>query len=255
METERLMTDDKKQPEPEQQETTPAADAGDPEAKKEPEAKAANDDAPAEKETPEKPDPIAVLTAENNDLRDRYVRLAAEMENLRKRTAREKADMAKYAISDFARDVLTISDNFQRAISAVSPEAAENDETLRGFLDGVEMNERELQKVLERHGVSKLDPKGEKFDPNMHQAVQQVDNPDLPNNTVCDVYQVGYMIADRVLRHAVVAVAKGGPKASTATPAEDTKTPEDAPDSKAEKSSEKASGKAEDVGSTVDKNV
>ncbi len=150
------------------------------------------------------------LENELADLKDRYLRLVADMDNLRKRTEREKADMAKYAVSEFARDVLSLSDNFQRAINSVPDEAAGQDENLSSFLEGVKMNERELQKVLERHGVARIDPKGEKFDPNMHQAVQQVDRPDLPNNTVCDVYQVGYTIADRVLRPAVVAVAKGG---------------------------------------------
>ncbi len=160
------------------------------------------------------PDPLEELKTEIADLKDRYLRQAAEMDNLRKRTEREKADMAKYAISNFARDILPLSDNFQRAIDAVPAEAAEQDEALNSFLEGVKMNERELQKVLERHGVTKIDPQGEKFDPNMHQAVQQVENCDLPNNTVCEVYQVGYVMADRVLRPAVVAVAKGGAQKS-----------------------------------------
>jgi len=155
---------------------------------------------------------IEKLRAENAELRDKYIRLMAEMENLRKRTEREKKEIAKYAISDFARDVLSLGDNFQLAINAVPREAAERDEALRSFLEGVEMNERELQKMLARYGVTRIDPKGEKFDPNFHQAVQQAERPDLPNDTVCDVFQVGYMIADRVLRPAVVSVAKGGPK-------------------------------------------
>ncbi len=163
------------------------------------------------------PGPVEQLEIEIADLKDRYLRQVAEMDNLRKRTERERSDIKKYAISEFARDILPLSDNFQRAIDAVPAEAAEQDEALNSFLEGVKMNERELQKVLERHGVTQIDPKGEKFDPNRHQAVQQVDNPELPNNTVCDVYQVGYVIADRVLRPAVVAVAKGGPK--TAAPA------------------------------------
>jgi len=158
------------------------------------------------------PGPMELLEIEIADLKDRYIRLAADMENLRKRTERERSDIKKYAVSEFARDILPLSDNFQRAIDAVPAEAAEQDEALASFLEGVRMNERQLQKVLERHGVTQLDPKGEKFDPNMHQAVQQVDNLELPNNTVCEVFQVGYIIADRVLRPAVVAVAKGGPK-------------------------------------------
>jgi len=197
-------------------------------------------------------DLVDVLRAENKELKERHLLLAADMENLRKRTEREKADMAKYAISDFARDILTLSDNFQRAISAVSPEAAEQDETLQSFLEGVQMNERELQRVLERHGVTRINPEGQRFDPNCHQAVQQIDNPDVPNNTVCDVYQVGYMIGDRVLRNAVVAVAKGGPKLPP--PLEVTEAGETCPGT-----TEEAGGNAfednDDMGSTVDKNV
>jgi molecular chaperone GrpE len=170
-------------------------------------------------ETPA-PDPLAVLKAENAELKEKYLRLYADMDNLRKRLEREKADTAKYAISEFARDIIPLSDNFQRAISAVSPEAAEKDEALKSFLDGIELTERELQRVLERHGVVKIDPKGEKVDPNLHQVVQQIEDASLPHNTVCDVYQVGYMIADRVLRTAMVAVSRGGPKDGAAAPKE-----------------------------------
>lgn len=193
------------------------------------------------------PGPVELLEIEIADLKDRYIRLAADMENLRKRTERERADIKKYAVSDFARDILPLSDNFQRAIEAVPSEAVEQDEILSSLLEGVKMNERELQKVLERHGVTQLDPKGEKFDPNMHQAVQQVDNPALPNNTVCDVYQVGYIIADRVLRPAVVAVAKGGPKITTTV---------DIPYvGKSENHDENREAPDGEIGSTVDKNA
>lgn len=193
------------------------------------------------------PGPVELLEIEIADLKDRYIRLAADMENLRKRTERERADIKKYAVSDFARDILPLSDNFQRAIAAVPSEAVEQDEILSSLLEGVKMNERELQKVLERHGVTQLDPKGEKFDPNMHQAVQQVDNPALPNNTVCDVYQVGYIIADRVLRPAVVAVAKGGPKITTTV---------DIPYvGKSENHDENREAPDGEIGSTVDKNA
>lgn len=204
------------------------------------------------------PGPMEQLEIEIADLKDRYIRLAADMENLRKRSERERIDNKKYAVSEFARDILPLSDNFQRAIEAVPPEAAEQDETLASFLEGVKMNERELQKVLERHGVTQLNPKGEKFDPNMHQAVQQVDNPELPNNTVCDVYQVGYVIADRVLRPAVVAVAKGGPKIVAASGEAPMTLPEK--NKPAGSDTENAAGAepsspADKVGSNVDKNA
>lgn len=155
---------------------------------------------------------IEKLNAENTDLRDKMLRLAAEMENLRKRTEREKQDTAKYAISKFAKDVVTIADNVQLAIKAVPVEAAASDPALRTFLDGVEMTERELLIVLERNGISRLDPKGQMFDPNKHQAMTEVENPAVPHGTVVEVYQQGFLIEDRVLRPALVVVARGGAK-------------------------------------------
>lgn len=154
------------------------------------------------------------LKAENADLKDRVLRMAAEMENLRKRTERDKQDTAKYAISNFARDMLTIADNLRRAIDHVSAEAAESAPALESFRDGVEVTERELHNVLERHGIARLDPKGERFDPNQHQAMFEVQNPDVAEGTVVEVVQPGYVIAERVLRPALVGIAKGGPKAA-----------------------------------------
>ena len=193
--------------------------------------------------------PVELLEIEVANLKDRYIRLAADMENLRKRTERERSELKKYAVSEFARDILPLSDNFQRAIDAVPLEAAEQDEALKSFLEGVKMNERELQKVLEKHGVTQLTPKGEKFDPNIHQAVQQIDNNELPNNTVVDVFQVGYVIADRVLRPAVVSVAKGGPK--TAHPSGE--PPMTLPEKDADEAEPKTD--PDDIGSSVDKSV
>jgi molecular chaperone GrpE len=152
------------------------------------------------------------LKAENADLKNKLLRVVAEMENLRRRTERDKADTAKYAISNFARDVLTIADNIQRTIDHVPADAAEKDPALKSFLEGVQVTERELLKVMERHGIARLDPEGERFDPNRHQAMFEVENTDVPEGTVVQVVQAGYVIADRVLRPAMVGVAKGGPK-------------------------------------------
>jgi molecular chaperone GrpE len=160
-----------------------------------------------------KPRPdLDALLAENADYRDRLLRAMAEMENLRRRTEREKADTARYAISNFARDVLTVGDNLQRTIDHVPAEAAAQDPSLKSFLDGVQLTERELLNVLERHGVTRIDPLGQRFDPNCHQAMYEVQNPDVPEGTVVDVMQAGYTIGDRCLRPALVAVAKGGTK-------------------------------------------
>jgi molecular chaperone GrpE len=157
---------------------------------------------------------LAAVVAENADMRDRLLRAMADMENLRRRTEREKSDTARYAISNFARDVLTVGDNLRRTIEHVPAEAAAQDPALKSFLDGVELTERELLNVLERHGVSRIDPVGQRFDPNCHQAMFEVPNRDVPEGTVVDVMQAGYVIGDRCLRPALVAVAKGGAKAT-----------------------------------------
>src|SRR5581483_2304315 len=155
---------------------------------------------------------LNALLQENAEMRDRLLRTMADMENLRRRTEREKADTARYAISNFARDVLTVGDNLKRTIQHVPPEAAAQDPALKNFLDGVEITERELLNVLERHGVTQIEPLGQRFDPNTQQAMYEVQNADVPEGTVVDVMQAGYMIGDRCLRPALVAVAKGGAK-------------------------------------------
>jgi molecular chaperone GrpE len=143
------------------------------------------------------------------------LRTLAEMENLRKRTSREVADARTYGITGFARDVLEIADNLQRALDAVPAEArAAADPGLKALIEGVELTERSLLNALEKHGVRKLDPVGERFDPNFHQAMFEVPDASVPAGTVVQVVQAGYMISERVLRPALVAVSKGGAKAA-----------------------------------------
>lgn len=159
------------------------------------------------------PDALELLKAENTELRDRYLRLAAEMDNLRRRTEREVKDAKSYSVAGFARDMLAVSDNLRRAIDAIPPEArAAADAGLMTLIEGVEMTERSMLSALERHGVRKLEPVGQKFDPNFHQAMFEVPNAEVPNNTVVQVVQAGFSIGERVLRPAMVGVAKGGPK-------------------------------------------
>jgi len=178
-----------------------------------PQAEPANDAANEAASTPEA-DPIAVLEAEKADLKDKLLRLMADMENLRRRTEREVADARAYAVANFARDMLNVADNVRRAIESVPDEARSAAEgAFKGLIEGIELTERDLLKTLERHGVRKLDPEGQKFDPNVHQAMFEVPNPDVPNGTVVQVVQSGYVIGERVLRPALVGVAKGGPKA------------------------------------------
>ncbi len=161
------------------------------------------------------PDPISALEAEKQDLKDKLLRTLADMENLRRRTEREVADARSYAVTNFARDMLNVADNVRRALESVPADvrsAAEG--PLKALVEGIELTERDLLKTLERHGVKRLEPEGQKFDPNLHQAMFEVPNPDVPNGTVVQVVQSGYVIGDRVLRPALVGVAKGGPKAA-----------------------------------------
>jgi molecular chaperone GrpE len=159
-------------------------------------------------------DPIAVLAKEANDLKDRLLRTLAEMENLRRRTEREVADARVYGVTNFARDILAVADNMERAMKALDDEIREKaDAGVKALLDGVELTERELIKVMEKHGVKKIEPQGQKFDPNLHQAMFELPDPSVPAGTVVQIMQPGYTIGERVLRPALVGVSKGGPKA------------------------------------------
>jgi len=158
---------------------------------------------------------VEALKREAAESRDKMLRTLAEMENLRKRTSREVTDARTYGITGFARDVLEIADNLQRALDAVPAEAkATADPGLKGLIEGVELTERALLNALEKNGVTKFDPTGERFDPNFQQAMYEVPDPSVPAGTVVQVVQAGYMIGERVLRPALVGVSKGGAKAA-----------------------------------------
>jgi molecular chaperone GrpE len=175
---------------------------------------AATEETQAAEDAVQQPDPFEVLKAENSDLKDKYLRLAAEMDNLRRRTEREVKDAKSYSVAAFARDMLSVSDNLRRAIDAIPAEArAGGDAGFLALVEGVEMTERAMLSALERHGVKKIEPAGQKFDPHFHQAMFEVPNTEIPANTVIQVVQDGYVIGDRVLRPAMVGVSKGGPKA------------------------------------------
>jgi molecular chaperone GrpE len=149
------------------------------------------------------------------EYKDKLLRVLAEMENLRRRTDREIADARVYGISNFARDIVAVADNMARALGAFDSKLREQaDAGTKALLDGVELTERELAKVLEKHGVTKFDPLGQKFDPNLHQAMYEIPDASRPAGSVAQVVQPGYMIGDRVLRPALVGVAKGGPKSA-----------------------------------------
>ena len=164
---------------------------------------------PADSKFDAKPDSLAEAKREAAEFKDKLLRTLAEMENLRKRTEREVLDARVYGIAGFARDVLAVADNMHRALEAIGPDLRDAAEPkVKALIEGVELTERELMKILEKNGVQKFSPQGEKFDPNFHQAMYEVPTSDQPPGQVAQVIQAGYMIGDRVLRPALVAVSK-----------------------------------------------
>ncbi|MCJ8144452.1 nucleotide exchange factor GrpE [Ancylobacter sp. A5.8] len=156
------------------------------------------------------------LEAEVAALKDKFLRAFAEADNVRRRAEREVADAKVYGITGFARDVVTVADDFERALSTIDPEAREKaDGTLKTLLEGIDLTARALTQTLSKHGVARIEAEGAKFDPNLHQAMFEVPNTELPSGTVVQVIQSGYTIGGRVLRPALVGVSKGGPKVAS----------------------------------------
>jgi molecular chaperone GrpE len=163
------------------------------------------------------PDPAAALEAEKAELKDRLLRSLADLENLRKRSEKDVADARVYAVTRFARDLLDVVDNMRRALDSVPADAAAAaDGPFKALIEGVQLTERDFLKKLAAHGVRKLEPVGEKFDPNFHQAMFEVPDETRPSGTVTQVVQPGYALNDRVLRPAMVGISKGGPKPAAA---------------------------------------
>ena len=190
------------------------------------EAGSGPDDAPANDpgEAPALPDEgvalspeeqVATLETELADTKDRLLRALAETENTRRRFQREREESQKYAIAGFAKDLLTAVDNLRRALAAM-PEAEINDPKTQSLLDGVAATERELLAAFERHGLKRIDPAGEKFDHNLHQAIFEAERAGAAPGTVIEVLQPGYLLHDRLLRPAMVGVAKAGSARSDA---------------------------------------
>lgn len=176
------------------------------------ESAAAQDEGMEPSEAKSSPAPevrIAELEAQVAELKNEALRYLADAENTRRRAVKEKEDTAKFAVSKFARDILEVADNLQRALQAVPAELREH-AGVKNVLVGVEATERQLAAVFERAGIKKVDPLGKPFDPNLHQVMAEVETADQPAGTVVQVFQVGYVIHDRLLREAMVAVAKGG---------------------------------------------
>ncbi|WP_199085279.1 nucleotide exchange factor GrpE [Bosea sp. ASV33] len=166
---------------------------------------------------------LAKIEAERDDLKDKLLRTLAEMENLRRRTEREIADAKAYAATSFARDMLGSADNLRRALESLPADAMKTaDAAVKALHEGVELTERELLKTLERHGVRRIDPQGEKFDPNLHQAMFEAPDATIAKGLISKVVQIGYKIGERVLRPALVGVSAGAPKAPEAPAGEPT---------------------------------
>ncbi len=173
---------------------------------------AANENTPVAPETgppATESDPLAQAQAEMARLKDQLLRSLAESENMRRRAEREREDTEKYAIAKFAREVLSVADNLHRALENIPADARANDESLNTLAVGVEATERELAAVFERQGIRRIDPLDEKFDPHLHQAIAEVPGTGKPAGTVVQVMRAGYVLHDRLLRPAMVAVAKG----------------------------------------------
>jgi molecular chaperone GrpE len=167
--------------------------------------------APVDTEAGSADNRLTALEAELAEQKDRLLRALAETENVRRRAQREREDASKYAVTAFAKDLLSAADNLRRALDSL-PEAEVKDERTRSLLAGVAATERELLSVFERHGIRRIDPKGDPFDHNFHQAIFEAEREDQPSGTVVEVLQPGYVLHDRLLRPAMVGVAKGGPK-------------------------------------------
>lgn len=153
------------------------------------------------------------LAAEVAAFKDKYLRAFAEAENIRRRAEREIADAKTYGVTSFARDVLNVADDLARALGAVEADVKEKAEGgVKSLLDGLELTERSLLKALEKYGVRRIEPKGQRFDPHLHQAMFEIPDETVPSGTVLQVVQAGYVIGDRVARPAMVGVSRGGPK-------------------------------------------
>jgi len=151
---------------------------------------------------------VTELEAELAEYKDRLLRALAETENVRRRAQRERDDASKYSVAGFAKDLLSAADNLRRALESL-PESEAKDERARSLVAGVAATERELLSVFERHGIKRIDPQGEPFDHNFHQAIFEAERPDQPSGSVVEVLQPGYVLHDRLLRPAMVGVAKG----------------------------------------------
>ncbi|MEQ8505462.1 MAG: nucleotide exchange factor GrpE [Rhodospirillales bacterium] len=199
---------------PAQEQAAPAGDADSP-----PEGEAPIPSMTAEAEQADPALRIAELEAQVAEANDRTLRALAEAENVRRRAERDKQDASKYAIASFAREILSVGDNLRRALDSIDAEARKSSEAVETLVTGVEMTERDLISALERSGITRIDPLGQRFDSNAHEALFEIPDESKPQGTVAQVIEVGYILNDRLLRPAKVGVTKGGPKPEPAASA------------------------------------
>lgn len=182
-----------------------------------------NDDNAASADIAREAAQIASLHAEIAELKDRYLRSVAEVENVRKRSEREKLDAGQFAFGRFARDLLNVLDNFSRALDALTPDVrAALPAAVRPVIEGIEATQREMLTIFERHGIRRIEAKGKRFDPNLHSAIAEIPSADHAPGTVIDVAQQGYTIGGRLLREAMVTVSAGAPARNGTGPTLDT---------------------------------
>ena len=167
-------------------------------------------DAPANDQEPTADDVIQKLVAENTDLKDRLMRALAEVENIRRRSDKDRQDQAKFGVSPLAKELIPVADNLRRALDAQPKEAIEADEAIKNFVVGIEMTENQLQAAFSKAKIERIDPKGEKFSYKLHQAMSELENTGQPAGTIVEVIAAGYVLNERLLRPAMVIVAKGG---------------------------------------------
>lgn len=207
--------EDKKDENPDETETTETSEEQDPSEETEIVAEVTEEedgDAAAEPEGEPVPPTYEELLSEIAALKDQLLRALAESENVRRRTEREKTDMSKYAITNFARQIVSVADNLFRALESVSEESRNANEELNNLFIGIELTGKEISNSFEQFGIKEIESTGKKFDHNLHQAMYEVDDPSQPAGMVVQEMQKGYTIHDRLLRPAMVGVSKGGPK-------------------------------------------
>ncbi len=228
------MTDNTEKP-VDEEDAAPAPDAAETAAEENPEASAADSDTPdAEIDAADPPEdedqadaPGSDLEAELADAKDKLLRALAEAENVRRRAARDVENANKRAIAGFAREMIVVADNLGRALDAVDTAAADGNEAMKSLLTGVEMTSREMLHAFERSGIQRVDPLGEKFDPQIHEAMFEFEDASKPAGSVGQVMEVGYSLHGQPLRPAKVGVTKGGPK-DTPAPTPSAQTLKDA---------------------------